>query len=99
MTSTEDLTADLAALDYTIMSEAELASVLVELGWTKVVAAPITVMLNDYSEGEFVEVMDLRQGDFVPGKVYQTGLGSISVNTERGPITVASNKMIRKPVK
>ncbi len=54
--------------------------------------------LKDYADGDKVQVV--KNGDWQDGFIQNRDSknGPLHVFTERGPVTVASNKMIRKPV-
>lgn len=58
---------------------------------------PVELKLSDYKGGQAVEVFHANRGVFIPGTVssVEKKLNLVYVNTDRGPITVASTRNIR----
>lgn len=86
------LAADIRRIDGDhTMGASELATALVEAGWTNVPA------VVTFEVGEAVEVMVL--GEWIPGKLSENyAHGLTSVHTAKGPVTImAGASRIRKP--
>lgn len=54
------------------------------------------VPLSEYRQGDKVEVLAISQGKWVPGGISEIGSWGISVDTERGPVTVGTDTRIRR---
>lgn len=93
------LTNDISALvsEGKDVTATEIAEGLVKLGWVK--GKPQRDEphpLSAYKDGEHVQV--IKDGDWMPGVIngVEKRLGLLYVHTERGPVSIASNKFIRK---
>jgi len=98
MTATDDLAADIRQVDgENKMGAAALAEALVGLGWIKVVKPDVKPLIA-YEVGDYVQVvardMAWRDGR-VSEKNVLAGTVRLSVDTERGPVTIASTQRIR----
>jgi hypothetical protein len=71
-----------------------LAEALVALGWTKTPAFEEHPPLRAYTVGESVYV--LKNGDSIPGKVAELSSFGVQVDTDRGPVTIANTRGIKK---
>lgn len=98
MTATDALAADIRQVDgENKLGAAALAEALGDLGWVKVVRPAIQPLIA-YEVGDFVQVvgkdMAWRDGR-VSEKNVLAGTVRLSVDTERGPVSIASTQRIR----
>jgi hypothetical protein len=65
----------------------------------KLIAAETPLKLTDFKQGEYVEVLDMRSARWTPGYISSRDPISnhLHVETDRGPVTVASTQRIRRP--
>lgn len=75
-----------------------LAEALWEKGWRKTTQQiePEVTPLSEFKVDEFVQVLHRRIGDWTDGKIYSIQDGTIGVNTQFGPQSIRSNRMIRR---
>lgn len=100
MRETDQLAEDIRTIDGDHkMGAGELAEALVALGYGMLpeLPEPIPYSLRDYSPGEIVTVRD-RNFDWSLGQISEISNNgtNIHVDTESGPVTIASPRRIRK---
>ena len=59
-------------------------------------AADQLLPLSAYQSGNVVEILSVSHGVWLPGNVSEIGSWGISVDTERGPVTIGTPHRIRR---